>query len=47
MDRGYIDPNTNQAICCWNAPDQASVEALFAKAQVHPESIREVVDYRP
>ena len=45
MDRGYVDTRASQAICCWSAPDQASVEALFAKAGLKPESIREVEDF--
>ena len=45
MDRAYVDANANQAICCWNAPDRASVEALLVRAQVKPESIREVVEF--
>ncbi len=45
MDNAYVDQNAGQAICCWSAPDQAAVEGLFAKAQVKPESIREVVEY--
>jgi len=45
MDRAYIDNATHQAICCWNAPDQKTVETLFEQAGVIPESIREVVAY--
>ena len=45
MDRGYIDTAANQAMCCWNAPDRPSVEGLFKKAGLRPESIREVVEY--
>lgn len=45
MDRAYIDENSGQAICCWDAPDRKSVEDLFAKAQVEPESIKEVAIY--
>jgi hypothetical protein len=43
MDRSYIDILSNQAICCWNAPDKKAVEDLFQKAGIKPESIREVV----
>jgi hypothetical protein len=45
MDRAYIDEDRGQAICCWNAPDRKSVEDLFTKAQVEPESIKEVAIY--
>jgi hypothetical protein len=45
MDRAYIDKGANQAICCWDAPDRGSVEALFARAQVRPQSIREVIEF--
>jgi hypothetical protein len=45
MDRAYVDNDSNQAICCWTAPDKASVEALFKKAGVQPESIKEVNIY--
>jgi len=45
MDSAYIDRSANQAICCWDAPDRASVEHLFAAAKVRTESIREVVQY--
>jgi len=45
MDRAYIDNATNQAICCWNAPDRKAVEDLFGRAGVRPESIREVALY--
>jgi len=42
MDRAYIDEANGQAICCWNAPNLKAVEDLFSKAQVVPQSIREV-----
>jgi hypothetical protein len=45
MDNAFVDPAAGQAICCWDAPDRASVETLFEKASVKPESIREVVVY--
>jgi hypothetical protein len=45
MDCAYIDRAANQAICCWDAPDRPSVEALFAKAGIKPESFREVTVY--
>jgi ectoine hydroxylase-related dioxygenase (phytanoyl-CoA dioxygenase family) len=45
MDRGYVDTRAHQAICCWSAPDRASVEALFARAELKPESIREVEEF--
>ena len=45
MDCAYIDRTANQAICCWDAPDRPSIEALFAKAGIKPESVREVTVY--
>ena len=45
MDKAYIDETNGQAICCWDAPDQKSVEELFTKAQVETESIRWVAEY--
>lgn len=47
MDNAYVDKAANQAICCWDAPDRKSVEELFGKANVTPESIREVAVYAP
>jgi len=32
-------------MCVWDAPDRSSVEALFAKAGVRPETIRDVIVY--
>lgn len=45
MDRAYIDPESGQAMCCWSAPDRANIEELFKKANVVPESIKEVIIY--
>ena len=45
MDRAYIDEVKGQAICCWDAPDQKSVENLFTQAHVKTESIKQVVEY--
>ena len=45
MNKAYIDEAKNQAICCWDAPDQKSIEDLFANAQVATESIKQVVEY--
>ena len=45
MDCAYVDAAAGQAICCWDAPDRASVDALFSKAGVRPETIREVTVY--
>jgi hypothetical protein len=45
MDRAFVDAAASQAICVWNAPDRASVEALLARAQVKHQSIREVTEY--
>ena len=45
MEKAYIDEENAQAICSWDAPDRKSVEDLFSKAQVTPESIRQVTEY--
>jgi hypothetical protein len=45
MDCAYVDAAAGQAICCWDAPDRASVDALFTKVGVKPETIREVTVY--
>ncbi|MEO0095092.1 MAG: nickel-binding protein [candidate division WOR-3 bacterium] len=45
MDRAYIDDKTGQAICCWNAPDEKTIQDIFKKAQVKPESIKSVTVY--
>ena len=45
MERAFVDVSANQAICCWNAPDRQRIEALFARANVKPESVREVMEY--
>jgi hypothetical protein len=45
MDRAYVDETKGQAICCWDTPDQKSLETLFMKAGVKPESIRQVKEY--
>ncbi len=45
MERAYVDEAKGQTICCWDAPDQKSVEQLFAKAQIKPESIKKVIEY--
>ena len=46
METAYVDENKGQAICVWDAPDQQAINDLFAKAQVTPESVRQVVEYR-
>lgn len=45
MDKAYVDKSKAQAICCWDASDQTSIEDLFAKAGVTTESIQEVEEY--
>ncbi len=47
MEKAYVDENKAQAVCCWNSPDLKSVEELFNKAGVNPESIQEVVEFTP
>lgn len=46
METAYVDENKGQAICVWEAPDKQAIDDLLAKAQVAPESIRQVVEYR-
>jgi hypothetical protein len=45
MDRAYIEKESGKAMCCWSAPDRATIEELFKKARVTTESITEVVIY--
>jgi hypothetical protein len=45
METAYVDEHKGQAICVWEAPDKQAIDALFAKAQVTPESVRQVVEY--
>ncbi len=45
MDTAYINEAKAQATCCWNAPDRATIEAVFAKAGVTTELVEEVVQY--
>jgi uncharacterized protein YpmB len=45
MDTAYINEEKAQAICCWNAPDKATIEGVFAKAGVTAEAVEEVVEY--
>ncbi|HEX7321138.1 MAG TPA: hypothetical protein VF399_12385 [bacterium] len=47
LERAYVDEEHGQAICCWSAPDRASIEGLFAKAKVTTESIRKVEEHLP
>jgi hypothetical protein len=42
LDCAFIDTAASQAICCWDAPDRQSVEALFQRAGVKPEAVRQV-----
>jgi hypothetical protein len=45
MDHAYIEKESGKAMCCWSAPDRATIEELFKKARVTPKSITEVVIY--
>jgi len=45
MENAYVDETAGVAMCVWDAPDRASVEALFARAGAKPESVREVTVY--
>ena len=47
MDNAYVDKSKAQAICCWDAPDLASIEDLFSRAGVATESIQEVEEFTP
>ncbi len=45
MSQAFIIENKAQAVCVWNGPDRAAVEAVFAKAGVAIESIEQVTEY--
>ena len=45
LEHAYIDAIDNRPICIWSAPDKAGIEALFAKANVKTQSVREVIEY--
>ena len=45
MDTAYLDNKAGQAFCVWEAPNRSSVESMFSKAGVKPETIREVVAF--
>jgi hypothetical protein len=45
MDIAYIDDTAGVAVCVWDAPDRPSLEAVFAKAGVRSETIRQVTVY--
>ena len=42
LDRTFVDEEAGQAICLWVAPDKKTLEEVFQKARVAPESIRQV-----
>ena len=42
MDRAFVDPATGSTTCVWEAPSLEEIEALFSKAAVDVEAIREV-----
>ena len=42
MDWAYVDDDTHQPLCCWDAPDRAAIEDLFKRAEQETESIRNV-----
>lgn len=46
MERAYVDETQSQAICVWDGPNRKSIENLFERAQLKPESIREVNEYK-
>ncbi|MDJ0766167.1 MAG: hypothetical protein QNJ97_24505 [Myxococcota bacterium] len=45
MKQAFINKSEARAVCCWDAPDQLSVEALFTKAGIATASVEEVVEY--
>lgn len=45
MKQAFIIEDQAQAVCVWEGPDQASVEAVFAKAGVKIDSIDSVTEY--
>lgn len=46
MVTAYVDEEKGQAICVWEAPDKQAIDDLLAKAQVSPESVRQVVEFQ-
>jgi hypothetical protein len=45
MEQAFLNESGARAVCCWNAPDLPTIEALFAKAGVATDSVEEVVEY--
>ena len=46
MDRAYLGADSNQTICCWNAPDVAKLEELFKSAETPFEKMYEVEEFQ-
>ena len=46
MDCAYVDETAGVALCAWDAPERTSLEALFARAGVRTESVRQVAVYK-
>lgn len=45
MEQAYVKKYKDQAICCWDAPDRDTIEALFEKVGIVTESVEEVDVY--
>ena len=45
MKQAFIIESQARAVCFWDAPDQARIEAIFTNANFVPESIDEVIEY--
>lgn len=42
LERTYVDEDAGQTICFWAAPDRKTIEGIFQKAGVKPETVRQV-----
>jgi len=45
MKQAFIVESQARAVCFWDAPNQARMEAVFTGAKFAPESIDEVTEY--
>jgi hypothetical protein len=47
MERAYVNAEKGFAICCWEAPSQKELEAIFKKAGASFEKILPVEEFKP
>ena len=45
MKQAFVNESEARAVCCWDAPDQSTIEGLFSNAGINPTSVEEVVEY--